>query len=188
MSKVLTFSTHFPKTHPKAGEPTFFVEQIYHSIGLKIGHSYPGGEIPKAMWDKLNDFALMDDNKKHHTIRAGNRWKVGDKFSPRIWSGKPYASKQIEFAPPIEIKKIWTISKKPHKEHGFAFHINGSYYVADWEIETANIMLKDLARNDGLDKEDFINWFPESFEGQVLCWSESIDYLRSGGKVKNNRI
>jgi hypothetical protein len=165
--KVITFSRFFPKGHPKEGQPTYFVEKIW--AGLADATDRMQGNVDMDWHEYYNGVP------KWHTIRAGNRWKVGDFFSPRFWSGKPYRSKQSLITEPLEIKKIWKFTKEPHKEHGFAIHINGSY-VADWKFKTANIMLKDVAKNDGLSKEDFINWFPENFSGQIICWNEKINY------------
>jgi hypothetical protein len=98
MSKVITFSRVFPKYHPKAGQPTYFVEKFLSSINYKY-------------YDEDRQFnpRLSVDifEPKHHTIRNGNRWKVGDKFSPRVWSGKPYNSKQIILSDDVEIKQIY---------------------------------------------------------------------------------
>lgn len=61
---------------------------------------------------------------KYHTIRAGNRFKKGDYFSPRIWTDKPYASKQYQFHPDILIV-LWLCVRwgfpvlKPIKEYKF---------------------------------------------------------------------
>lgn len=183
--KVITFSRYFPKGHPKAGQPTNFVEKIWKGLSKRQAkddfetnnriNEYMGfceeNNIPVLSW--------YDAISKHHTIRAGNRWKVGEWFSPRVWSDKPYRSKQIEFSPPLQIKKIWDFTIEPHKEHDFAIHIN-DHYVADWKFKTANIMLKDVAKNDGLSKEDFIEWFDckknPDFIGQIICWNEKINY------------
>ena len=114
MSKVITFSRVFPAYHPKKGQPTFFVEKIWQSFGinplfpspsLSIHNTHLPYDIVHLVGDDL--VYLHEYDPKHHTIRAGNRWKVGDKFSPRVWSGKPYNSKQIIIAPDIEIKKVW---------------------------------------------------------------------------------
>lgn len=164
--KVLTFSQYFPKIHPKAGQQTYFREKIWAGLADKV----EGFKIP----DEITDWdwhQYYNAYPKWHTIRAGNRWKVGDKFSPRIWSGKPYASKQIEFAPPIEIKKIWTFEMDPCG----VYSIDG-YYVLE---EKANEL---LAKNDGLTDYDMQFWFmpnidkPKEFKGQILCWNESVDY------------
>lgn len=167
--KVITFSTKFPVSHPRKGEPTFFVEKIMASLADCIDG-----------WEMYDDFVLYDWHEyynaepKHHTIRAGNRWKVGEYFSPRVWSGKPYASKQIEFAQPIQIKKIWdfrmNLISRPF------FKINGE----GLDNETVDL----LAKNDGLLLEDFKIWLTAGkpqyksffFEGQILCWNEEINY------------
>jgi hypothetical protein len=166
MSKVLTFSRVFPSYHPRKGEPTYFVEKITRSLheqGLKP-------------WDILNKIFSNEMyyicEAKHHTIRAGHRWKVGDKFSPRVWSGKPYQSKQIIIAPDIEIKKVWDI-----RIHTIAHWINysGMMFPIDY---------KELAKNDGLSTKDFLDWFgnptqkgfKDVFFGQIICWNENIEY------------
>jgi hypothetical protein len=173
--RVLTFSRVFPSYHPKKGQPTFFVEKIW-----LWGHNEDGWSEPE-FFPEYKDHVdimkiLMQNGAKYHTIRAGNRWKAGDWFSPRIWSDKPYRSKQIEFAPPIQVKKVWPITIKPHNEHGFVIHIKDRY-VADWE-GTANITQSELAKNDGLEKADLLHWFrvPKPFTGQIICWNENINY------------
>lgn len=174
--RVLIFSRFFPSYHPRKGEPTFFVEKILRNFWRNESQQWVDpvvGEVVKMYVDVIAAIKNVNHySPKLHTIRAGHRWKVGDVFSPRVWSDKPYRSKQIEIAPPIKIKKIYDITKEPHRENGFVFHINGDHYVADFKLETANVKLKDLARNDGLDKEDFVKWFPNSFDGQIICWKD----------------
>lgn len=164
MSKVITFSTKFPAYHLYKGEATFFVE--------KLLRSFPGWEeiiSNQSKTDIVNDFALAACEPKYHTIRGGNRWKVGDKFSPRIWSGKPYASPMIKITDDIEIKKIWDISIH-HAHNWFAIFINGQECEpASWET---------LAMNDGLTVEEMMEWFKQNniFTGQIICWNETIEY------------
>ena len=108
MSKVILFSRVFPKYHPKVGKPTYFVEKItksLHKQGLKPC------DIDSNIFD---EDVYHIANSKHHTIRNGNRWKAGDKFSPRVWSDKPYKSKQIILSDDIEIKKIYDFVIKDH--------------------------------------------------------------------------
>ncbi|HRP30485.1 MAG TPA: hypothetical protein PKV73_01270 [Agriterribacter sp.] len=169
--RVLTFSRFYPAYHPKKGKPTFFVEKIVNGLN-QITNA--GVEVHENVDFNLELYYLCDP--KFHTIRAGSRWKVGDWFSPRVWSDKPYRSKQIEFAPPIQVKKVWPITIRPHKEHGFVIHIKDRY-VADWE-GTANITQSELAKNDGLEKDDLLRWFrvPKPFTGQIICWNENINY------------
>ncbi len=162
MARVITFSRVFPVYHPRKGQDTNFVEQIWNSLNeLKLPVP-KNKELPDDfMWSIL---PLSNFGSKHHTVRAGNRWKVGDKFSPRVWSGKPYASKQIVIAPDIELKKVWNISYNPIQEHDF--RIEGVRYTNQWQ----------LAINDGLGVIDFKRWFNPPFTGQILCWNENINY------------
>lgn len=188
MSRVMTFSRHYPGYHPRAGEETFFVEQIYNSIGLKLGITYESGDLPKEMHGLVNDFFLLDGRmKKHHTIRAGNRWKVGDWFSPRVWgndvnptSGRsgPYQSKQIIIAPDIQVKKTWDFVITVADDVTGVFIDGWPFYEEYLKAEVGPIELAELAKNDGLTVPDFKAWFkwPKPFSGQIICWNENIEY------------
>lgn len=168
MSKVITFSRTFPSYHPRKGQLTFFVEKILNGImpKQKNGLVYPD-TLPAHVQNIINDFQMLchPDEIKHHTIRAGKRWNVGDWFSPRVWSGKPYNSKQIIIAPDIQIKKIWD------------FEIYDKELLFDGKIldSLTNI---DCAINDGLEYRDFLDWFqyPKPFSGQIICWNDKIEY------------
>lgn len=77
MSRVLTFSRVYPSYHPKAGEPTYFVEKIWQSIpGLYRDTNLPGD----VLFDEQYRYLRNDFTAKYHTIRAGHRWKAGDWF------------------------------------------------------------------------------------------------------------
>ena len=175
MSRVITFSRFFPATHPRKGESTYFVEQIWNSLGIKFPHSDLVIELENINTTNLGVAKLysfinsIETNKvkgfKYHTIRTGNRWKVGDKFSPRVWSGKPYASKQIIISPDIEIKKTWD----------FECISDGRFFLNGKQIDGTS---SDIPQNDGLSSDDFLSWFPVNklFKGQILCWNENIKY------------
>lgn len=178
MSKVIIFSTKFPSYHPKVGQSTYFLEKIWHGLNWS----------PPSLsnWSPLS---LSNFGFKYTTIRAGNRWKVGDKFSPRIWgndinhkSGRkgPYHSKQIIIAPDIEIKKVWAFEIKCD-ERGEKFYINKTLvsesdnYMLQWFNSG---LITEIAKNDGLELVDFLAWFkyPKPFKGQIICWDENINY------------
>jgi hypothetical protein len=186
MAKVITFSRVFPAYHPKAGQPTYFVEQIWNSFNVKAGgeefiapfdHGVQelNSKLPHAtVCGFLNELQMrvIYTLKKYHTIRGGNRWKVGDKFSPRVWSGKPYQSKQIIIAHDIEIKKVWDIEIwRGSRNLSVAINIEGINYMVPWV---------DVAENDGLTIEDFESWFNlkpfQEFKGQIICWNDQINY------------
>lgn len=170
MSKVLTFSRHFPAYHPKKGKPTYFVEKITKSL-------HQSGLAP---WDIPEDIFCTEmywiAEPKNHTIRAGNRFKAGDKFSPRVWSGKPYQTKQIIIAPDIEVKKVFPFEIKLYHD-GYWIDFAGNKVPIEY---TADLSM--LAKNDGLTVTDMIDWFinPKKkynmMEGQIICWNENINY------------
>lgn len=166
--KVITFSRTFPAYHPKCGQPTFFVDKIYAGIGVNGDYIHiPIPDVDNFLYNNDEDFF----EAKWHTIRYGNRWKVGDKFSPRVWSGKPYSSKQITIAPDIEVKKTWQfiIDNDCLKINGL-FHSHANDFSA----------IKSFAQNDGLAPQDLLDWFeyPKKVmkDSQIICWNESINY------------
>lgn len=169
------FSRQFPATHKRKGEPTHFVEKILVSLMYidQISTS-KAVEIGKEMnlpgFKSMHELRLVDFDPKNHTIRAGKRWKVGDVFAPKVWSGKPYRSKCIQFAPPIEIKKVWDV-KITKEGHIFINNV----LVKDWDV------MEEIAQNDGLSRKDMGYWFypsvqKEDFEGQIICWNEYVKY------------
>lgn len=162
--KVLTFSTVFPKKHPNAGTPTYFVEKVMACLA------------DTSDWQMKKDFVLYDWHEyynctmpKGHTIRVGDRWKAGDWASLRVWSGAPYRSKQVEFAR-VEIKKVWPVRLNP-------------FDMVDFYTGENILPFCEVAKNDGLSCDDFVEWFaihPKKdgahFTGQIICWSNKIDY------------
>lgn len=182
MSKVITFSRRFPSYHPRFPEETFFVEKILNQLNIDYRNkSYKDLLFYLNEWSlkdgKLSDFDLLafiiELNKnmslrgyarKSHTIRGSNRFKIGEKFSPRVWSYIPYKSPQIIFAPDIEIKKVWNFEIKDR-----------TFFVNDKDIDEDIVS---LCYHDGLYLTDFIDWFqyPKPFSGQIICWNENIKY------------
>lgn len=174
--KYIMCSRVFPKGHPRQGESTHFVEKIWNSF-RRDDFSLPDSFAP---WVKNFPFKSEEylqaigkasiRDCKLHTIRAGSRYKPGETVSLRVWSGSPYRSKQIEFAQ-VEVKKVWSI------EIGEFWFINDAILEHDQVTE--------LASNDGLVYDDFINWFKihpkkqgEVFSGQIICWSSEIEYSK----------
>ena len=124
--KYIMVAKSFPAHHPKAGQPTGFRESIL--AGRKI-----------------------------HTLRktAGGR-KTGDIVSLRQWAGRPYASKQVEFAQcRIAVNRF-----------GIRDHLASSEHVAV------------TARADGFDNPlDFANWFGVDDRGMLQFDGVSIWFL-----------
>ena len=164
MSKIITFSRTFPAYHPKKGQQTYFVEKFYNSIYEEEG------DWISALGTLQNYVVELDHTVrqlKHHTIRSGHRWKAGDYFSPRVWSGRPYNSPMITIAPDTKIEKVWDFMIDPLE--------SGELYI---NCALANHRLKEIAKNDGLELQDLLEWFkyPKPFDGQIISWNKNINY------------
>lgn len=175
MSKVITFSRVFPSYHPRKGEPTYFVEKLCKGFPDFNADQYiPLKSDPKKDIFSLIELAIdiwMELAPKYHTIRSGNRWKVGDKFCPRVWQGKPYTSKMITIAPDIEIKKIIDVLI----EDGVMYVHNGKNLMNPCDMK----IVEEIAKNDGLSFSDLYQWFngfKKPFKGQIICWNDKIEY------------
>lgn len=172
MSRVITFSRKYPSYHPRVGEPTFFVEQIYMGLGIRIPELSMLLDInDKSKKDLVKEFheelyRCSGHNAKIHTIRAGERWKVGDMFSPRVWSDVPYYSKQIIIWPDLQLKQVY----KFHQDKDAIYKLDGKFLAAR--------NYGRLAENDGLDEKDLFRWLmpnpdkPVEMNGQLLCWDD----------------
>lgn len=143
---VLTLSVVFPVTHRRAGKYTHFKAKVLDTLTDK--------PIEKK----------VDSDYKRHTIRGNYElWRKrfeeierGEAYlSIRQWSGKPYASKQIEIA-------------RLTKEDGIGIQLlcfAGNQTKEDRELHrpivggTKEIDYRQLAMNDGLTVEDWEDWF-----------------------------
>lgn len=122
---VLIVSERFPATHKRAGEKTNFIQQI--KDGVKK-HTIRGNY---DLWKKRID-----------EIQAGKAY-----LSIRIWTGKPYNSKQKE------ILQLTEVGIQKLESFHFFYGIDG----IDSEVTTEN-----LAVNDGLPTKDFEDWFKKA--------------------------
>jgi len=165
---VLSFSTVFPSHHPRKGEPTYFVQKIWKGLVEEPDDALYSHDVA-GHWSVYKEIHNTI-KPKFHTLRAGNRFKVGDFFLPRIWSGKPYCSKQFSIWNPIQVRKTWDVKITIEK---FTFEL-----LLEGKLPKD---LEEIAINDGLSVYDFIYWFrykKSHFEmdGQIICWNDSIDY------------
>src|SRR3990167_6249398 len=164
-------SRYFPKKHPKEGQPTYFVEKIIKFLPENIYENYENINF----FRKITDLSLDGWYKllpKYHTIRQGNKVKVGDFIQFYCWgndvnpkSGRkgPYHSKQIKIAPPIEVKKTWDfeIQNKNILLINELIYDDVSFFIG------AGSILDEIAKNDGLSTQDLLDWFnyPNQFSG-----------------------
>ena len=168
-------SRQFPAYHPKAGQPTYFVEKVWKSIGL------PEKEICFNAQDEYQNFLRANSSEvfeKPHTIRAGNNVKVGDMLRFFVWRGKPYHSKQIIVTPYFEVKKVYDFEIEIVARQYIFVKINNINLWCN-ATEVDNGLIDKIAKNDGLATQDFKDWFnfgKTNFKGQIICWNENINY------------
>ena len=171
MARVITFSRVYPSYHPKAGQPTHFVEKLWnahnaHTLDEEFFMPFEDDvwELNKSLpYETVQDFlkslAIRWEIKpKMHTIRAGKRWKEGDRASFRVWSGKPYASKQIIIMPEVTICQVLDIE----------IDVMSNVYI-NGEKNQLSEFVDMLAENDGLTRTDLFHWFNKlPFSGQII--------------------
>ena len=148
---VLMLSREFPKSHPRAGEPTDF--KTYKEKGTKK-HTIRGNA---ELWE--------------HRVEEINAGRAI--LSVRQWSGKPYepGSHQIEIA---RHTRLGTQRVKISFSAPFDKFI--SVYQDDGDIH--HPLFFEVAQNDGLSPDDFIDWFNPTkkkklvFKGIILHFTD----------------
>ena len=163
---VITLSQQFPAKHPRKGEPTGFVDKIQEALNY-VKYFGIGGMQPTK-------------RAKIHTMRTN--WNLWSKrfrkiyegkacLSLRVWSGKPYASKQVEIArltkaDGIGIQKLHLTDE---------IDMSGEYGIVEstWELfgihGDTKVSYKHLAYNDGLSYEDWDAWFEKYDKSKPLA-------------------
>ena len=112
-------------------------------------------QLEDKVSDILPEFTMKD--KRYKDIASGKKY-----LSVREWTGRPYNSEQREFA---RYEKI-----------GLQ-HITMTYGSDDtipkvW-VDNKKVSINEVAKNDGLSVEDFVEWFfgnnkENVFEGVVI--------------------
>lgn len=133
---VLTVSIYFPKTHKRAGEPTYFKEQILTALmEYKNGH----GLKEKKHTIRMNYLLWA---KRIKEVQEGKAI-----LSIRHWSGKPYNSKQVEICQ-LDKNSAIGIQSLQMTDLG--------WFVDEYDSDYTTL---DFAKNDGLEPMDFSEWF-----------------------------
>lgn len=147
---VLMLSREFPKTHPRAGEPTDF--KTKKEEGVKK-HTIRGNA---ELWEH-----------RAEEINAGRAV-----LSVRQWSGKPYepGSHQTEIA---RHTRLGTQRVKI----SFSVPWNKCISVKQDNGDIHHPLFCEVARNDGLSPDAFIDWFNPTkkklvFKGVILHFTD----------------
>lgn len=162
--KALSFSRRFPVYHPRAGSKTYFVEKLLNHWGIdwtSVEYKHLLFDLNKRLpvtEDQLLQFYYAlephEPRLKTTTIRSHKRpLKPGEVVSPYIWSGVPYNSKKIIFAPPVAVQRNDTIIIDCKSTPAEFFRACIDVEKFSWE------RVNEMAINDGLQIEDFLAWF-----------------------------
>lgn len=145
---VLMLSREFPKSHPRAGEPTDF--KTYKEKGTKK-HTIRGNA---ELWEH-----------RAEEINAGRAV-----LSVRQWSGRPYCSHQIEIARHTKLgtQRVKMSFSAPWDKCISVKQVNGDIHYP---------LFFEVAQNDGLSPDDFMAWFMKNrkksvFEGIILHFTD----------------
>lgn len=138
---ILMLSQVFPADHPKAGIPTGFQHKLQAALNGWRDHAFYKVHTIRAnypLWAKRFD-----------QIERGEAC-----LSIRQWSGKPYASKQVEIArltkyDGIGLQKFEVSTNYAGINNWQHFKIDDRYYMS----------INDIPNKDGLTREDWIDWF-----------------------------
>ncbi|MCK9627705.1 MAG: hypothetical protein M0R37_03835 [Bacteroidales bacterium] len=145
----LSISRKFPKTHPRAGEQTYFKEKIDNAIGetqsCNVVIHTECGEV--EIWPKI------------HTIRAN--YPLWEKRMKKVqagkavielyyWQGKPRKSKQIVFATLDKDSGCGLQKLDCSEDYLYSVKIDDRFSAIDTDV---------IAKNDGLSYRDWENWF-----------------------------
>ena len=135
---VITLSQVFPVTHIRKGEPTGFKDKFLAAINKE------------DEWCKLHTIRANYElwKKRFDEIAAGNAC-----LAIRQWAGRPYCSKQVELArltreDGIGLQKLEIVKEKYNSRELWLGYAGGR------QIDVNN-----LAQNDGLSLNDWIEWF-----------------------------
>ena len=171
---VLTLSRVFPASHRQTGKPTDFERKLRRADCRKL--------CPVETFCKED---CTDGWRKIHTIRANyelwhRRFKEIEEgkacLSVRQWSGEPYRSRQVELA-------------KLTREDGIGIQElvfrNGDIRFPLLGVGLHPYTYGSLARNDGLNNEDWLDWFKSYDLSRPLAVIHFTDFRYSKEKERN---
>lgn len=139
---VLTLSQKFPAKHPRKGEPTNFKKELLNAVWRAHNMSVRFPQFGMKLHTIRANYPLW--KKRFEQIEAGKAT-----LSVRYWTGKPYASKQMEIC-------------KLTKEDGIGLQKLSFYYVLGFPLVEGKSLKADIiANNDGLSSQDWRVWFKD---------------------------
>ena len=145
---VLTLSQKFPAKHPRKGEPTNFNNQLLNAVWRAHNMSVGFPQFGMKLHTIRANYPLWQ--KRFAQIEAGKAI-----LSVRYWTGKPYASKQMEICKltktdGIGLQGLIILPASPNEVLIKEKVQENEYRYIKKEL---------VAANDGLSLENWIDWF-----------------------------
>lgn len=179
---TLMISRTFMKSHPRAGQETYFMSKILLNFNQVVVQDVDGKQFPVEPVHSSKmvlDIIKQDFDPKLHTLRPNyDLWAHRAEeinagravLSLRQWTGKPYRSKQNEF---IRLEKIGVQrAKVVHAPIAPGFPSSVGVFI-DGRIKN----IHEVAKNDGLSVDDFCHWFGKPLDdGCVIHFTENFRY------------
>jgi hypothetical protein len=170
---ILPFKQVFPWHTKDKPAPTYFREKILMCA--------PDRLIENGIMDVLvfGRSEMYGGSPKKHTIRAGSRWKVGDKMH-MAYGVRTKNYQQFNKGIP-ELERVKSVQRIEiiHKSGMCRILIDGHIYgivPTSHNVSVVKSFLKagqSLAVNDGFAHEhEFTRWFNKDFEGQIIHWTD----------------
>ncbi|MEK6879094.1 MAG: hypothetical protein AABY22_05770 [Nanoarchaeota archaeon] len=140
---VITVSKTFMRNHPKKGELTNFKKKVLSKS--KIHTMRSNFKYWKSVIDKVNSGEAI--------------------LSVRQWAGRPY-HKDENGVGQVEITQFTKLGFQKVK------YSRDQFITIDKKKFTDEEQLKEIALNDGLTPDEFRGWFPKTFTGIVIHFTE----------------
>lgn len=137
----------FPKKHLREGEPTNFKEQILS--GDKIHTIRTNYELWK---------------KRIEEVEKGIAY-----LSLRQWEGLPYKTKQVEIKQIHDINGVGIIPVEKRNGGQIWEYVKDATLLDFVPLKPLGNKNIDLAKNDGLDLDDFMSWFENAEKNVPLA-------------------
>lgn len=170
--KYIMFSRYYPKGHFREGQFTNFVELIWSAYPPTLVKEWKAKFDPESKYFDYGKYGGLYNTggiSKGTTIRAGFRWNVGDVFQPRIWTGKPYASKQVAFMPELKVLGVQKFERRPSVTDGKSAALaHAESFLNDVRLTWPQF--KRVAEHDGLSGTGLMEWLDVPFIGQRIIF------------------
>lgn len=178
--KTLTYGVSKIETINQKGQVIETTEPIIKTFVITISRKFPSYHPLKGQFTNFNSGIVS--GKKKHTIRGNYEfWKKRidlinaglARLSVREWIDKPYFSKQVELfnygAGEVGIQQINLFIDTLGNNKGL-----GAWVAVDQEYKPIDV--KQLIKNDGLEIQDFYDWFKKPLQNPCIIHFTDLRY------------